>query len=308
MRNWPTTLNGILFLLVLASGGLSGCFLSGAPGDGPPVPIIFASPTPGATAAPSATPPPSIDEPVGFPLDVSLRPMRATVTVNGATVVPAASNGPTVVDVARDLHPRKENDWQANEYGWNCRVHTTYEGAPGVDWYLRDGTPVVATMRGQAELYIITTANSFQYYGVDNRIMLGLPSPNVPINPLPGPNGGLGVFVSISNGKLRAEYGHLNPAQTLALMPKNAFVAPYSPDYNYSSAFGRPRNFYEITVIARWPVERGDVVGKVGNTGYSDVAHLHYQVVTEDRKTKYCLTVEAFPGAGWLFARPADLP
>jgi hypothetical protein len=35
-----------------------------------------------------------------------------------------------------------------------------------------------------------------------------------------------------------------------------------------------------------------------------DVAHLHFEVATPDRQTKYCPSTEAFPFAGWLFRRP----
>lgn len=263
-----------------------------------------ASALPSPTASGQATP----DEPVGFPLPLSLRPMRVVETAQGRAVVPAAADGPTLLEVARDFQPRRENDMDANRYGWNCRLHDSYEGSPGVDWYLPAGTPVLATMGGQAELYLVTTANSFAYYGVDLTIMLGLPPPTTARYPLPGPSGGLGMFVSVLNGRLRAEYGHLDVAGTLQLVPRDAFVSPYSRVFVYDTDFGRPRNFDQVTLVARWPVQRGDTVGRVGNTGYSDVPHLHYQVVTADRKTKYCPTRESFPGSGWLFQRPADSP
>lgn len=249
---------------------------------------------------------PSQDEPIGFPLPPSLRPMRVVETARGRIVADPAPDGPTVLEVARDLQTRPQNDMEANRYGWNCRLHDQYEGAPAVDWYLPAGTPVQATMRGTAELYVITTANSFAYYGVDPGIMLGLPPPTTPRYPLPGHSGGMGIFVSILNGGLRAEYGHLDLAATLPLVPPQAFVPPYSRDFPYEATFGRPRNFTETTLIARWPVQHGDVIGRVGNTGYSDVPHLHYQIVTADRKTKYCPTREPFPFAGWLFQRPLD--
>jgi murein DD-endopeptidase MepM/ murein hydrolase activator NlpD len=51
-------------------------------------------------------------------------------------------------------------------------------------------------------------------------------------------------------------------------------------------------------------VEKGDVIGFVGNVGYSEVPHLHYQVVTPDRQQKFCPTQEALPNSGWLFGRP----
>lgn len=299
---WHFLLSSLPLLLVAA---IIGC--AGTPE--PPLPFTPGPSTPSPTReSPTATPQPSQDEPVGFPLATTLRPMRVIETAQGRRVAPAAPDGPTVLEVSGDLHTRPENDMESNRYGWNCRLHNKYEGAPGVDWYLPEGTLVTATMRGMAELYLITTVSSFSYYGIDASIMLGLPPPTTPINPFPGPNGGLGVFVSVLNGNLRAEYGHLGLADTLALAPEGAFVAPYSRKFDYKTAFGKPRHFTDYTLIARWSVKRGDVVGKVGNTGYSDVAHLHYQIMDADRKTKYCPTQEEFPGAGWLFQRPQDFP
>lgn len=235
--------------------------------------------------------------------------MRVIENGDKRSVGPALSNGPTLMDVAKTLQTRPQNDMESNRYGWNCRIHDKYESTgPAVDWYLPENTEVTAVMAGMAELYVITMANTFEYYGVDNTIMLGLPLASTALYPIPGPSGGMGVYVSILNGKYRAEYGHLNLAGTIPIVPKNAYDAPYSPTYNYQQDFGKPKDYREFTLIARWPVAKGDVVGKVGNTGYSDVAHLHYQIVTADRKTKYCPTEEEFPGAGWLFKRPADLP
>jgi hypothetical protein len=260
----------------------------------------------GSSPTPIASPGPdhSLDEPIGFPVDPNLRPMQVIVTPQGKQIAPAAPDGPTVLQVARDIQVRRENDEAANRYGWNCRLHTYYEGAPAVDWYLPEGTPLIATMRGQAELYFITTVNAFEYYGVDKSITLGLPSPNMPRFPLPGPGGGMGIFVSILNGDLRAEYGHLELRQTVNLVPPNAWMAPYSRSYDFPARFGRPVDHTNITLVARWDVQRGNVVGFVGNTGYSDVPHIHYQVVTRDRGTKYCPTSEDGGTAGWLFGRP----
>ncbi len=212
------------------------------------------------------------------------------------------------MDVARDYQTRPDNDMEANRYGWNCRLHATYEGSPAVDWYLPEGTPVYATMDGEAELAIITTVNSFEYYGVDTRLFLGLPSSQLPRYLFPGPSGGMGVFTSILNGNLRADFGHVNLAMTLGIVPDNAFLSPYTRGYPYEKAFPRPLNAGQETVVARWPIKKGQPVGFVGNNGYSDVPHLHYQVVTKDRKTKYCPTDEPFPSAGWLFRRPAGFP
>jgi hypothetical protein len=262
---------------------------------------------PTAPTAPSPQAAQYADLPVGFPVDPQLRPMQVVLTAAGKSIAPAAANGPTVLEAARDLQRRAENDELANKYGWNCRVHNRHEGAPAIDWYLPEGTPVVATMRGQAELYMITTSNAFEYYGVQHSLTLGLPDPNAPLYPLPGPGGGMGIFVSIVNGDLRAEYGHLAPS-SLSIVKPGSFIAPYSPTFNYAGRFGAMRSHEDITLVASWPVEEGDIVGHVGNTGYSDVAHVHYQVLTKDRKTKFCPTFEPFPYNGWLFEPPNPLP
>lgn len=292
-----------LWLLALPGCRTAGGIDAGEPAEKPAPTTEVRTPAP-PPPTPTRDPGPNPDLPVGLPLDPSIRPMRVVETAQGKTVVPAAPNGPTVEEVARHVHSRSQNDEESNRYGWNCRVHNRYEGAPAVDWYLPHGTPVIATMRGKAELYVITTVNAFEYYGVDPRITLGLPSPSMPVFPLPGPGGGMGVFVSILNGELRAEYGHLDLKKTLTLVPDSAFVPPYSRSFDYDSRFGRPIGHDQITLVASWPVERGDVVGYVGNTGYSDVDHLHYQVVTRDRTIKFCPTFEGFPNAGWLFQRP----
>jgi hypothetical protein len=273
------------------------------PGQSTPGLPTVAPPTPRATPRPTATPATttSLDLPIGFPVDERLRPMQVIMTPQGKQVVEAATNGPTVVEVARDYQTRVQNDEASNRYGWNCRLHDYYEGAPGVDWYLPEGTPLIATMRGQAEFYIITTSNAFEYYGVDKAVTLGLPAPDMPLYPLPGPGGGMGIFVSILNGDLRAEYGHLELTKSLTVIPQGAYVPPYSPTFNYPSRFSRMAGHLDINLIARWNAQRGDVVGYVGNTGYSDVAHIHYQVISRDRLRKYCPTLEQLPNSGWLF-------
>lgn len=294
---------GLVCLLSLIS--LPGCGLltdaATPPADGTRPTPAMASPQTAASPSPTVSP----NEPVGFPLAPNLRPSRVLDTPQGRTVAPPAENGPTAVDVARTYQTRLENDLEANRFGWNCRLHNTYEGAPAVDWYLPLGTPVLATMRGQAELYVITTVNSFDYYGVDPHVLLGLPPSSQSRYPFPGPSGGMGVFVSILNGPLRAEYGHLDLTRTLASVPSTAFIAPYGKAYGYDAAFNRPLNPDQGTVVARWQVNRGDTVGFVGNNGYSDVSHLHYQIITPDRRTKYCPTNEDFPLSGWLFGRPS---
>ena len=304
----------ILALLIFGSLLVAGCSLiqgeqadntpSPSPEETSPVVQPGHSPTPAPTAPAVANP----DLPSGFPVDPNLKPMRVVETGGRKAIAPPAADGPTVLEVARDIHTRAQNDELSNRYGWNCRVHNRHEGAPAADWYLPAGTPVTATMRGQAELYLITTSNSFEYYDVDPGLTLGLPDANTPLFPLPGPGGGMGIFVSIINGNLRAEYGHLDYETTIENVARNAFIAPYSPTYDFESRFGRPIAHDQITLVASWPVQHGDVIGFVGNTGYSDVAHLHYQVLTRDRQTKFCPTTEQFPYNGWLFRPPNPLP
>jgi hypothetical protein len=151
---------------------------------------------------------------------------------------------------------------------------------------------------------VITTANMFVHYRVDPTLYLGLPRPDAPRYPFSGPSGGMGVFVSLLAGGLRAEYGHLDPAATIAATPREAFIAPFSNVFNYSARFSAPRGPDDVTLVARWEVKRGAVLGFVGNSGYSDVPHLHYQIVTVNRATKYCPSTEAFPASGWLFSAP----
>src|SRR6185295_12525806 len=64
---------------------------------------------------------------------------------------------------------------RANRSGWNCDTHYEYEGAPAVDFYIPDGTPIIATMDGTATLNVISTTNDFDRYGVDREPYLGNP-------------------------------------------------------------------------------------------------------------------------------------
>jgi murein DD-endopeptidase MepM/ murein hydrolase activator NlpD len=280
------------------------------PPPAPPPPPPPGAPTTAPVApAPAPTPEPTVAGPVGFPVDPNLRPLRVDGPPQGRRLLPPAPDGPTILQVARDIFPRPANDEESNRHGWNCRTHEKHEGYPGVDWYLEAGTPVVATMDGKAELYVIFVPNAFSYYGVNANLYLGLPPPNLPLYPFNGPGGGMGVFVSVFDGVLRAEYGHLSPKATINGAPDNSFVRPYSKSYDYEANFSRPLGPNDGTLVATWPVKKGQVVGFVGNSGYSDVPHLHYQVITPDRKVKYCPSDEdGYRHAGWLFRHPTGFP
>jgi hypothetical protein len=242
-------------------------------------------------------------------VDPNLKPWRVEIVNGRKRVVEPAADGPDIATVSREIFSRPANDEVANRYGWNCRTHQRYEdGYPAVDWYLPEGTPVYAVMDGEAELVIITVTNSFEYYRVDPTLYLGLPAANVPIYSFSGPSGGMGVYVSVFDGVLKAEAGHLELDRTVLNVPVSAWIAPYTPLTNFRQVFARPRGPRDGTVVARWRVRRGDVIGYVGNTGYSDVSHLHYQIITPDRNTKYCPSAEPLPFAGWLFGRPAAFP
>lgn len=193
----------------------------------------------------------------------------------------------------------------ANSSGWNCRVHTEYEGSPAVDWYVPIGTPVYATMDGTAVLLINTYVNAFDNYGVSREPYLGNPDrTRAPLSPFPGPGGGMGVYVAVIGERYRIDYGHLELTPTLALVPDSAFSAPYSRRYDYASRFGEPLPFTVAEQVATWDVRRGDVIGYTGDSGYSEAPHLHYTVTERATGAKLCPTTEAgFAGGGWL-ARP----
>jgi murein DD-endopeptidase MepM/ murein hydrolase activator NlpD len=195
----------------------------------------------------------------------------------------------------------------ANASGWNCRTHVEYEGAPAVDWYVPQGTPVYATHDGTATLFFNTHANAFDFYGLPREPYLGNPDRSrAPVTPFPGPGGGMGLYVSVANDGFRTDYGHLTLATIAEVVPAGAFVAPYGEDYAYAATFAVPRHFSVADVIARWPVRRGDLIGFTGDSGYSEAPHLHYQVTRLSTGAKLCPTAEAgFDDGGWL-ERPAD--
>jgi hypothetical protein len=155
-------------------------------------------------------------------------------------------------------------------------------------------------MPGTATLSVITTSNAFDVYGVDREPDLGNPDPGrAPISPFPGPGGGKGVFVTIANDEFVTEYAHLEAAPTIAVVPADAFLDGFSAGTPIDM-FSPLRAFDEVTDIARWAVERGDVIGYSGDTGYSEAPHLHY-TVRRVGGPLLCPSDEAgFLDGGWL--------
>src|SRR5690606_7747969 len=147
---------------------------------------------PPAASTATATPAPGKDEPTGFPI--------APETILGVVTGEAGSRGTdweggtSAAEYSRDLQVSDDAD-AANSMGWNCRTHVEYEGVPAVDWYIPTGTPIYATMDGQATLYIVSLPNAFGYYGADREPFLGNPDRSrALLSPFPGPGGGKGVF------------------------------------------------------------------------------------------------------------------
>ena len=191
----------------------------------------------------------------------------------------------------------------ANANGWNCRVHQEYEGAPAVDWYVQTGTPVYATMDGEAMLFVNTIVNAFDYYGVSREPYIGNPDrARAPLSPFPGPGGGMGVYVAIVSETHRAAYGHLELDATITHVPVGAFRGGFSRTFDYRGAFDTPRRFDIADQVAAWQVKRGDVIGYTGDAGYSEAPHLHYAITRRSDGATLCATGEAgFADNGWLF-------
>jgi hypothetical protein len=270
------------------------------------MPTVVITATAPATASPSMTPPasPSPDArdprlPLGYPLD----PETETDAVVGApgarTITPGG--GPTV-GVVTEHHQNSGAATDEDAYGWNCATHFEYEGAPAVDWYVRPGAPVRATMDGTATLLINTTVNAFDYYGVSREPYIGDPDRmRAPVTAFPGPGGGMGVYVSVTNDGYRTDYGHLSLDATIANIPGGAFIAPYAAAYGYAASFATPRSTAAAAFVATWPVRRGDVIGFTGDAGYSEAPHLHYQITRQSDGRRLCPTGESqFIAGGWL--------
>lgn len=209
--------------------------------------------------------------------------------------------GATVLEVTRDQHPAVD-PWLANSSGWNCQLHVEYEGAPAVDWYVPVGTPVYATMDGEATLLVNTLANAFDWYGVPREPYLGDPDrARAPISAFPGPGGGQGVFVRLRNEQYSVDFGHLEVGPTVDMIPVEAFVGGYGREYPYAETFAAPRDFRTADVVAAWQVRRGDLFGYTGDMGYSEAPHLHYAITRLADGARLCPTAEAgFADGGWV--------
>jgi hypothetical protein len=257
------------------------------------------SPTATSTAPPTAAP---IDPglPTGFPLDPEQRTDRVTGAVGARHV--EQGGGAAVRHVSAGEHVA-DDPVVANTAGWNCRTHVEYEGVPAVDWYVRTGTPVYATMDGEAILMLNTVANAFDYYNVSREPYLGNPDRSrASVTPFSGPGGGMGLYVVVLNEEFRTEYGHFDLAATVAAVPASAFVAPYSPSYGYATDFATPMPVTFGAQIATWTVRKGDLIGYTGDSGYSEAPHLHYRITRRATGETLCPTAEAgFAAGGWLF-------
>lgn len=260
-----------------------------------PAPPAVSTPTPTVTA--TATPPAAL-EPRGFPLDPALRTGLVTGTVGTRRIEWGA--GPAVEVYSRE-EQASADPGRANRAGWNCRTHQEYEARPAVDWYLPVGTPVLATMDGTATLVLISVSNPFDLYAVSREPYLGDPDRDrAPQSPFPGPGGGKGVFVRVTNERFVTEYAHLDLAPTLAVVPTAAYLPGFGADADYATRFRPLRAFNDETPVARWNVRRGDVIGFVGDSGYSEAPHLHYTVARAGGGL-LCPTSEAgFADGGWL--------
>jgi murein DD-endopeptidase MepM/ murein hydrolase activator NlpD len=235
---------------------------------------------------------------LGLPIDPGTRLGVVTGAPPQRTIAWGA--GPAALDYSRDAQPSADAV-AANRGGWNCRVHQEYEGQPAVDWYIPAGTPVRATMDGTAHLYVITTSNPFDIYGVDREPYLGNPDRSrAPLSPFSGPGGGKGIFIRIDNAGFVTEYAHLDLA-TFGKVPASAFTDGYSANTDFARVFKPLRDFQTFDEVASWPVKAGEVIGFSGDTGYSEAPHLHY-TVRRAGGPLLCPTNETgFPDGGWLF-------
>lgn len=238
--------------------------------------------------------------PAGFPIDPNMHLGVVTGDVGSRQLVFDGS-GPTADEYALNDQPSGDPE-RANSSGWNCDTHYEYESAPAVDFYIADGTPILATMDGTATLNVISTTNDFDRYGVDREPYLGNPDRSrAPYSPFPGPSGGLGAYVRVENTDYVTEYGHLDIAKTADAIPLTSWVEGYAPPHNYDSLFHDVPQPRLPTEIAIWYVHKGDVIGMSGDSGYSEGPHVHYTVAHLGGPPR-CPTNEAgYTDGGWLF-------
>jgi hypothetical protein len=238
--------------------------------------------------------------PNGFPIDPDTH-LGVVVGGVGSRQLVFDGSGPVAYEYALNDQPSGEPE-RANRAGWNCDTHYEYESAPAVDFYIPDGTPIVSTMVGTATLFAISNVNDFDRYDVDREPYIGDPDRSrAPYNPFPGPSSGLGVYVHVENAEYVTEYGHLNIAQSVDVVPSSAFVDDWSAATNYDDYFHDVPQPRFATIIAQWDVENGDVIGMSGDSGYSEGAHLHYTVNRVGQPLR-CPTNEAgYTDGGWLF-------
>ncbi len=290
-----------LLLIAAACGGNDG------PDPTPTSPPSTATATLTADPSPTPTPvPPTATptargpqpEPIGFPIDPATVLGAVTGEVGSRSLEFGA--GPTALEYSRDQQPSGD-PVLANRAGWNCRVHVEYEGLPAVDWYIPEGTPILATMDGTATLLINTVSNPFDVYGVSREPYIGNPDrARAPVSPFPGPGGGQGVFVRVDNGTYRTDYAHLELEQTMTeTVPAAAWLSGFAPSQALIDQFTPLRDFRTATAVAQWQVKAGDVIGLSGDSGYSEGPHLHYTV--QSGGSYFCPTPEAgFSNGGWL--------
>lgn len=243
----------------------------------------------------------TLDEPVGFPMDPGTRLGQVVGNIGRRRI--DSDVGPRLDRYVQDDETSAEPS-RANASGWGCRVHMEYEGQPAFDAYVPSGTPVKATLDGTASLFAITTSNAFDVYGVDREPFIGNPDRSrALVAPFPGPGGGKGVFVRIENERYRVEYGHLDLAPTMRNVAADAFLVDIGHNSDLLARFSTLRDARDATILARWDVRRGDLIGFSGDSGYSEAPHLHYAITRLRDNVALCPTAEAgFADGGWLLA------
>jgi murein DD-endopeptidase MepM/ murein hydrolase activator NlpD len=263
------------------------------------VPTVFVSPVPSATPAAPPTERAPKNQPIGFPVDPETR-LGVVEGTTGSRQLVFDGAGPTAREYAANGQLSPDPD-SANRSGWNCRTHVEYEGQAALDFYIPGGTPILATMDGTATLYARSYVNDFDRYSVGREPYLGNPDrTRAPYSPFPGPSSGVGISVTVQNSEYVTEYGHLDLAKTVGIVPSSAFLDGYSPDSAYMTLFEAPAS--SPAAIASWSVQAGDVIGLSGDAAYSEGPHLHYTIQRAGQDIKLCPTTESgFFDSGWLF-------